>query len=564
MINRYLHQIIRAGFLFVAILVAGTPAYSWAAAGYFQFISGDVRVVGLDGRERTARKGDEINEKESVLTGRGGSAQLRMEDGGILAVRAETSLRVEEYKYSGKADGSEKSLFSLLKGGFRAITGVIGRVNKENYGIRTPSATIGIRGTDHETVHLSVAMPNLPVGTYNKVNVGATTVNGTFVGPNQVAYASGLGIPAVILPAMPSIFEAPKAAPQGKEDKKKAGDGGNGDAQKSGEKKSSEADNKPRSSGGKDSEQKTGEAAPAPRTAPPPPGGLMGSTLIPPPPPPPIIITTNTSTGGVAGGANTFIAPIGYGGVGGDLNYRTENISGTPTYGLWPGSGSIVVEGPNQLIVIDSNTKLPVLLVDASAGGDFKYVAGTAQFVDAGITSVDGATVAWGRYVGADTVIDKGVASDPKVMLLMMTDKAMSFVQTAAYFFNNSKTLSTPVGGNVVDENGILQTLTSGSLQVATSGALGGNQVTLNLAGTGTRAFALQYIGSLQQFAGCNSGSSCGIPIQGASTLGGTATTWLKGDASGVFVGPNAAGALVSFSGTSNASQSVLGTVLLK
>lgn len=224
-----------------------------------------------------------------------------------------------------------------------------------------------------------------------------------------------------------------------------------------------------------------------------------------------------------------------------------------------------MVEGPSQYIALDPSTKLPVLIADSSAGGNFKYLAGTAQFVDAGMTSVDGATVAWGRYVGADTVIEKGIASDPKVMLLMMTDKAMNYTQTANHFstISTATTLSTRVGGNVVDENGILQSLSSGTLIVAAYG-VGASAVTLNLQGAGTRDFNLNYAGTLQQFAGCNSGSSCGIPIQANSTFGGTATTWLKGDASGIFVGPNAAGALVSFSGTSNANQSVLGTVLLK
>ena len=118
-------------------------------------------------------------------------------------------------KFANKEDGTERGFFSLLKGGFRSITGLIGRGNKDHYGIRTPSATIGIRGTDHETVHLAVALPNLPEGTYNKVNTGATVVNGTLVGANQVAYAPNLSTPASILPHIPPIFEAPKGGQQG-------------------------------------------------------------------------------------------------------------------------------------------------------------------------------------------------------------------------------------------------------------------------------------------------------------------------------------------------------------
>src|SRR5574340_689375 len=206
----------------MALAMSALPQSAVAAlAGRFQFVAGDVRVVGQDGKERPARKGEGINEKESVISGRDSSAQLRMIDEGIVAVRPETTLRIDEYQFADKADGKERGFFSLLKGGFRSITGAIGRVNKDSYGIRTPAATIGIRGTDHETVHLAVALPTLPEGTYNKVNTGATVVNGTVVGINQVAYAPNLSTPAVILPHIPPIFEPAKGGQQGKDDRKR-------------------------------------------------------------------------------------------------------------------------------------------------------------------------------------------------------------------------------------------------------------------------------------------------------------------------------------------------------
>jgi hypothetical protein len=82
----------------------------------------------------------------------------------------------------------------LFKGGFRAITGKIGKKNKVNYRITTPVTTIGIRGTDHETY---VVMPenaasSTPIGTYNKVNLGETSMTtekgSVFVLPNQMGF----------------------------------------------------------------------------------------------------------------------------------------------------------------------------------------------------------------------------------------------------------------------------------------------------------------------------------------------------------------------------------------
>ena len=44
----------------------------------------------------------------------------------------------------------ESAFFRLLKGGFRAVSGLIGHTRREDYAVQTPVATIGIRGTDYE------------------------------------------------------------------------------------------------------------------------------------------------------------------------------------------------------------------------------------------------------------------------------------------------------------------------------------------------------------------------------------------------------------------------------
>src|SRR5690606_26622616 len=72
---------------------------------------------------------------------------------------------IEEYRYTGttadtterdntspnvEAEPEDNAFFRLLKGGFRAVTGLIGKNDRERFRVRTPVATIGIRGTDFE------------------------------------------------------------------------------------------------------------------------------------------------------------------------------------------------------------------------------------------------------------------------------------------------------------------------------------------------------------------------------------------------------------------------------
>jgi len=62
-----------------------------AVAGRFQFVA-ETSALSARMQERPAIKGGEVNEKESILSGKTGSAQLRMIDDGIVAVRPETAL----------------------------------------------------------------------------------------------------------------------------------------------------------------------------------------------------------------------------------------------------------------------------------------------------------------------------------------------------------------------------------------------------------------------------------------------------------------------------------------
>src|SRR3989338_5537584 len=175
--NQHFFNKLFAGLSIAAACFMGiSPAAYASIAGDVQFVSGEVQITNPAGQIRPAQKGDAINEGDTLTSAQKSSAQIKMQDGGFVAVRPDTRLKFDQFVFAGKEDGSEKSFFSLFKGGFRAVTGLIGRINKQNYRITTPAATIGIRGTDHETV---VVVPNgssVPGGTYNMVNTGETSM----------------------------------------------------------------------------------------------------------------------------------------------------------------------------------------------------------------------------------------------------------------------------------------------------------------------------------------------------------------------------------------------------
>lgn len=141
---------LRSQALFLATMSATFPVTGYCvAAGRVDFAIGNVESVTADGRRHPLNKGAEINAGEAISTAAGARAQVRFTDGGYVSLQPNTLFRVDEFNYQNKTDGGEKGFFSLLKGGLRAITGAIGHVNKQTYQVKTPAATLGIRGTGY-------------------------------------------------------------------------------------------------------------------------------------------------------------------------------------------------------------------------------------------------------------------------------------------------------------------------------------------------------------------------------------------------------------------------------
>lgn len=214
---------LRVGIVLLPVLLSPPGVSAAEIAGRLQFVVGDVSLVKPDGASRVASKGGEIAEGESIATGKNAQAQILMSDQALIAVRSDTLLKIETYRYSGKENENDRSFLGLLRGGFRAVTGQIGRFNRSAYQVRTPNATIGIRGTDHEPFYIPPPLPGqTPLGTpgtYDKVNSGATvlqTQSGRVeLGPNQVGFvAQQLGAMPQKLPEIPSFMRNSTPAPQ--------------------------------------------------------------------------------------------------------------------------------------------------------------------------------------------------------------------------------------------------------------------------------------------------------------------------------------------------------------
>jgi len=216
--------LVLAAALFAAMVGAvhaqGTPP------GQFVAVVGEVRLTGRDGTPRPAERGGEVREGDTIVTGSGALVQIRLADGGFLSIRADSETTLERFSYAGSEDKNASMFISLLKGGFRSVTGLIGQLNRPGYRITTPSATIGIRGTDHEPFVVTPATAQalqLAAGTYDRVHSGQTFIQNRqgltqFANPNQTLFVSDTSAPPRLLPTPPpAIYRTPtpvSASPQ--------------------------------------------------------------------------------------------------------------------------------------------------------------------------------------------------------------------------------------------------------------------------------------------------------------------------------------------------------------
>jgi len=145
----------KINFLFAAILLmiataaqAVEPAGN--VAGKVGYMSGTLVAQRTDGTLKVLVPKSEVLAGDMLITAKDSYAQVKMNDGSLMTLRPNSNLRIEAYQFSQDAPQSDNAIFRLLKGGFRAVTGLIGkRGNADAYQVHTASATIGIRGTDY-------------------------------------------------------------------------------------------------------------------------------------------------------------------------------------------------------------------------------------------------------------------------------------------------------------------------------------------------------------------------------------------------------------------------------
>lgn len=195
------------------------------ADGTLTHLSGQVSVQQSDGKTLLGATGTHVGVGDTVITGQAGYVRVAMTDGGEMVLRPDSQLKIESYKFVKEAPAEDSFVFSMLKGGLRAITGFISkRGNRDAYKLRTATTTIGIRGTQFDVRVCLADCGALANGTYLAVHFGAVNASNTqgslAVAAGQVAHVPPEHAP-MLLPRNPGIGFTPPAVFPVLDEKKK-------------------------------------------------------------------------------------------------------------------------------------------------------------------------------------------------------------------------------------------------------------------------------------------------------------------------------------------------------
>ncbi len=135
--------------IFFALLLVSLFVLPTVSTAFAQSIA---KVIALQGKVELVRNGetmtlaikDDIFVKDEIKTAEDGRVQLIFNDDTMVNIAASSIFAIEDYSLEGKKTFAS----SITTGLVRYVTGAIVKGNPDAFTVRTPEATVGIRGSD--------------------------------------------------------------------------------------------------------------------------------------------------------------------------------------------------------------------------------------------------------------------------------------------------------------------------------------------------------------------------------------------------------------------------------
>lgn len=191
------------------------PVMVWAQGiGVITHLAGVIHATRADAPSRILSVKSEVREGDTLKTEIDTYARIKFVDGGEVVLRPETIFKVVAYSYRAVPIPEHKDsiIFKLLKGGIRAVTGLLGKRDHEAFKLNTAAATIGIRGTHFGALLCNDDCANIPTISGHPPENGLHT--DTAQGSTVISNAAGsIVVPAGSFSYTPDAATPPKLVP---------------------------------------------------------------------------------------------------------------------------------------------------------------------------------------------------------------------------------------------------------------------------------------------------------------------------------------------------------------
>lgn len=213
-------SMLAGAMLWLVLMSMSLHAFAQVAGTVTQ-LSGPMMAKKADGKIKVLSLKSEVEAGDTLVTEKNTYALVKFIDNSEITLKPSTTFVVEQFAYQADQPEGDRASFNLVKGGLRSLSGLLGKRSKEKFSLKTPAATIGIRGTYFTaeyvapltTVPTSVAptvpTPVRPPGLYVQVLDGLIHVTNPAGTSNfsagQFGYAPNFTQPPLVLSTNPGM-----------------------------------------------------------------------------------------------------------------------------------------------------------------------------------------------------------------------------------------------------------------------------------------------------------------------------------------------------------------------
>src|SRR5262245_8163147 len=163
--------------ILVAVALAAAATGTLANTGTVAHVAGTPAARKADGATRVLQPRSQVVSGDTLSTEKDSHAQINFADGAQVTLKPNSSFRLDAFAFAKEAPKEDSFITSVLQGGLRMVTGLVGSRSRSKFQMGTATATIGIRGTTFSTHDcITIGCPGLKPAVYVGVSNGSILV----------------------------------------------------------------------------------------------------------------------------------------------------------------------------------------------------------------------------------------------------------------------------------------------------------------------------------------------------------------------------------------------------